>query len=306
MLGQLEKALELLDQAGRASESTPDDRALLSLERGHTLFQVGRFTEAATPLRDGLAARRGVRDALTARLLLQLARVVVETDPEEAVDRARESRAIFDDLNDLGGDASALRARGYALCRLARFDEASALVEEALALAERTGRIDEVCGCLNDLGVVDVHCGRYGSAITRYERAMVEAERIGHATGQAIACSNLAEALLLAGDHDAALARAEEAISAERLIGDKTTLALALFTAGIVRSRRGEFARAAPALQESAELYELAGLYDLAGDSRTLAADAWTSAGSPERARIARTQAESDARRDRGDEPPAT
>ena len=305
-LGQLEKALELLDQAGRASEWTPDDRALLALERGHALFQVGRFTEAATPLRDGLAARRGVRDALTARLLLQLARVVAETDPEEAADRARESRAIFDDLNDLGGGTSALRMRGGVLYNLARLDEASAVLEEALALAERTGRIDEICGCLNNLGIVEARSGRYGSAITRYERVMVECERTGHATGRAMACSNLAEALLLAGDHDAALARAEEAISAERLIGDGTTLADALLTAGTVRLLRGEFARAASAIQESAELFELAGLYDRARDSRALAADAWTSAGSPECARMARTQAESDARRDRDDEPPAT
>ena len=305
-LGQLEKSLELLDDAGRAAEWTPDDRALLSLERGHTLNVLGRFTEAATPLRDGLAARRGVRDALTARLLLQLARVVSEIDPEEAADRARESRAIFDELKDLSAATSALRVLGDVLRRLARLDEASAVLEEGLALAERTGRIEEVCGCLVNLGLLEVRRGRYDSAITRYERAMVECERIGHAPGQALACSNLAEALLLAGDHDAALARAEEAISAGRLIGDGMTLADALLTAGIVRSRRGEFARAAPALQESAELFDLLGLCDRARDSRALAADSWTSADSPERARIARAQAGSDARRDHDDEPPAT
>ena len=304
-LGQLEGALELLDQAGRASAWTADDRALLALERGHTLSVAGRFTGVAKPLRDCLAARRGVRDALTARLLLQLARVVSEIDPEEAADHARESRAIFDDLKDLGAATSALRALGDALRRLARLDEASAALEEGLALAERTGRIEEVCGCLVNLGLLEVRRGRYRSAITRYERVMAECERIGHAPGRAVACSNLAEALLLAGDHDAALARAEETISAERVIGDGATLADALLTAGIVRSRRGEFARAARALQESAELFEVGGMSDRACYSGALAADAWKSAGAPERARMAR-RAGGDASRDRGDEPPAT
>ena len=73
----------------------------------------------------------------------------------------------------------------------------------------------------------------------------------------------------------------------------------------VFSSNANTTARAARALQESAELFEVGGMSDRACYSGALAADAWKSAGAPERARMAR-RAGGDASRDRGDEPPAT
>ena len=98
---------------------------------------------------------------------------------------------------------------GDAYRALGRFDESAAALRRGLELAERIGSVEEIGGCLINLGLAELERGAHAEAIAYNRRAVEEFERIGHGSGRAIAYSNLGWALTQAGEYEEALVACE-------------------------------------------------------------------------------------------------
>jgi len=290
--GEYEQALEVVN-AGFAHSSLRDaDVTPLWLEQGWILSVMGRFDQAIDTLEAALLNASGTRTVYVAQLLLQLARAeTVEGRLESALERCFIAKAIFEGLGDLSGDATTHRIVGDVYRSLGKLDEAEDWLRRGLGLAERTGSVEEIGGCLVNLALVEHERGSFPSAIEHNRRAIAEFERFGHASGRAQAYANLAWTLSEAGEFDEALELCERALELARSVGLSLTVADVYDTIASVELGRGDSAVAGAKAEEAAALYLDLGAAPQAVGSLELAAKAWERAGDEERARTSRARA---------------
>jgi len=279
--GAYAEALATTDVALAGLRAGGEDVRPLLEERAWTLIVAGRPNEAIDALGDTLEAvaegaadeADGVGDALTARLLLQRARArtVLEDEAGALVDGER-AEAILRALGDERGLATAVRIVGEALANAGRLDEAAARLRDGVALAERLGTVEELGGCLINLGLVELARGAIREAIECDRRAAELFERVGHASGRAVADGNLAEKLLAADDPPAALEAADRALALARAIGHEGTLADAGRTRALALERLGRTDEAAEAANAAAAAFDRVGAPDAAAEAREVAA----------------------------------
>jgi adenylate cyclase len=283
--GELAQALRVVDEALAREELAGEDLTALWLESGWALAQSGRYEQAIDVLRAGVQAVGERRDAAVGQLLVELARSEgVEGRLDEALGHALDAQRTFEASGDLRGLARTMRVLGGLYSKAERVDDAVAALRRGLELAERTGMVEEVGGCLINLGRAEYNRGALTEAIACNRRAIEEFERIGHAAGRAIGYGNLAEMLVRAGELDEAVAMAERTIELSREIGHPVTIADATDTLALVHLERGELREAAERAEEAAKLYSELGAAPQAAESLRRAAEAWSRAGEPDRA----------------------
>jgi len=263
--GRFEEALALLAGA-------PDDCAL-RLERGWTLSVAGRFDEAAAVLGSALSAAGDREDDVVGHLLLQLAWAERAGGRlGAALAHALDAERIFQAEQDLRGLATALRIEGSIYFAVERLDDAGAALQRGLAAAERVGNVEEIAGCLLNLGMVELELGRVEEAIELDRRAAAEFERIQHGSGRAIAYGNLAEKLLNAGAPDEALAEASRALALAEEIGHTPTVADVQRTMARILLRQGRDAEAAERAEAAAQAFRAMGAEAEAEDALNVVA----------------------------------
>jgi tetratricopeptide (TPR) repeat protein len=183
-----------------------------------------------------------------------------------------------------------LRVLGGVYEDLGRLDDAAESLRAGLALAERTGRVEEIGGCLVNLGLVELARERFDDAIRCNRRAIEELERIGH-PARATAYANLAEALLARGDLDAVRAYCDQAVAIASEQHDVLTIADAGLTAANADLRSGRVVVAATGAEAAAVRFLEVDAKEWAMKALAVAADAWETAGDATRAAAARQRA---------------
>jgi class 3 adenylate cyclase/tetratricopeptide (TPR) repeat protein len=292
--GEYQEALAIVDEAFGAPELAGVDLALLWLERGATLSSEGRFTDAIEVLERGLVESEERRSELAKHLLVPLARAESYAGRyEQALRHALEAQAQSEAAQDLRSQCSTARLLGDIYLTLERLDEAVVVLERGLELALRVGNIEEIGGCLINLGLAKLGQGKFEDAVTCNERAIAEFDRIGHGSGRALAYSNLAWVLANKGDYDDAERYCEQAIELSRSIGHRLVAAETTDTMAFIQLRRGSADEAAKHAEEAARLFLELGASPKAAQSLDLAANAWEAAGDDERAREVRSRARS-------------
>ena len=292
--GEYGAALELLDEALARADLGSGDARLLWLERGWNLSQEGRFADAISALETGLELPGSSADPVAGQLLLQL--TVAELDEgcfEPALEHGLRAREIFERHDDVRGRATAMRIVGDLYRQLGRLDEARDALRHGLQLAERVGSVEELGGCLINLGLVELDRGALEDAIACDRRAIEEFERVGHSTGRAIGYANLAEKLMHAGRPDDALSYCGRALELARSCGHTPTVADTLQTMAAIALRQGNAAEAAERAQRAADLFLEMGALPAAADCLALAAEALDAAGDGRRASEAAARARS-------------
>ena len=250
--GRYDDALTLLDDA-------PDDLAL-RVERGWTLSVAGRFEEAGAVLEEALANAGERDDGVVGHLLLQLARTeTVRGRLGAALAHALDAERIFDAEQDLRGLTTALRIEGNVYAAVGRLENAAAALGRGLAIAERVGNVEEIGGCVVNLGLVELELGNLENAIELDRRAIAEFERIGHGSGRALAYGNLAEKLLQAGELDEALRYCDLALDVATDIGHAPTIADVQRTTARILLRQGKLTEAAERADAAAEVFRAMG-----------------------------------------------
>jgi class 3 adenylate cyclase/tetratricopeptide (TPR) repeat protein len=269
----------------------PDDTAALWLEQAWTLAVEGRAEETVLAAAAGLGTA-AEEDPLRGYLLLQLAHSEMsQGDQASALTHILEARRLLEHHGDQRGLASVLRLTSGIYLELHDLDGAAVALREGLALAERSGNVEELAGCLVNLGMVEHQRGNMEEAIACDRRAIEEFERIGHGAGRAIAHSNLSEKLMDQGDLDAALQTSLKAYELAHAIKHAPTIADALQTMATIHLKQGSYLMSAERAEEAVRVNLEVGARRYAAEAAEIASRAWLLAGRKSQSRRARLQA---------------
>jgi len=285
---------KLLYEALSEERFVPDECAALWLEQGWTLVREGRFDEAEQAFSSGLDVKGHRQDGIAAELLLQLAGAETAVGKlEPGLEHCKAAVEIFEQEGSIRGETSAMRILGDAYRELGRYDEAAQALAKGIELAERTGSLEEIGGCLINLGRVEMERGDLVRAIACDRGATEQFEAIRHPMGRAVSYGNLAEKLLLHGDAEEAYSFAVKAKELGSEIDAPFVVADANRTLARVHIDRGEFEKGASLAEEGARIHQEIGFDEEAATSFSLAADALEKAGRKERAPELRSRAQS-------------
>ncbi len=286
--GQYADAERIIDEA--FANVTADQNTSLWLERAWTLAVEGRTTDTIEAAQAGLLTA-SPHDPLRPYLLVQLARAQHSQGAEEpALANSIQAQHLLEEQRDQRGLATALRLTAGIHLRLHDADKAEAALQKGLAVAERVGNVEEMAGCLINLGMLEHQRGNLDAAIDYDRRAIAEFERIGHGSGRAIGYSNLSEKLMDRGDLDDALRSSETALAIARAIDHTPTVADALQMMATIYLRRGEYETAADHAEQAVQVNLDVDARSYAADAAEVAAQAWTLAGDDARASAARAR----------------
>ena len=288
--GEYDDALAILDAAS-AYEMSKQEEAALWLERGRALDGRQGVRRRDRRVHVGARGRAGRQPGGGLAALRPRARRVVGRAASTTRSRtgsrlaARSRRAVI---------CGTSRARCACSAACTRISAGSTTrltaLSTGLALAERTGRVDELGGCLINLGLVELARGRIDEAIACDRRAIDAFERLGH-PARATAYANLAEALLARGELAEVRTYCEKAIAVASQQNDSLAVADASLTAAIADLRSGRALEAANTAGMAAELFVEVDAREWAVKALGVAAEAWESAGDASRATAARERA---------------
>jgi class 3 adenylate cyclase/tetratricopeptide (TPR) repeat protein len=222
----------------------------------------------------------GTQDRVAGHLLSQLVRaetLLGEFDAaREHVDQAIDN---LERAGDLTGLCTALRLLGSLQESTGLLDEAAGTLERGLDLAERTGLVEEIGGCLINLGLVNGARDDHRAAADCYARAAVTFERTDNRAGVAVAWGNRAYELFMLGDTDEARALGARAVRLAEAVGNHFFAADVHHTLGLIAESVGDRATALSEAQAAIDEFDRAEMPEAAGPSRELAS---RSAGGPD------------------------
>ncbi|MBL8314453.1 MAG: tetratricopeptide repeat protein [Rubrivivax sp.] len=138
-------------------------------------------------------------------------------------------------LDDAGAQRALSKVRhalSTFLYRKGDLQEAQAVAEGALALAEDCGEHAALQGCLGNIGLCLWHAGRAAEALAAFERELALAERHGDRYGAAVSLSHIAIAEKALGHYERALALNLRALATERELGNQRGVASKLNNIG--------------------------------------------------------------------------
>ncbi|MFN2545544.1 MAG: adenylate/guanylate cyclase domain-containing protein [Actinomycetota bacterium] len=294
--GQYHRVFELIDAALGEGQIPSGELAPLWLERGWSLCISGRYAEGADALREGIQTLANRDDPIRGHLLLQLARAESTLgDRQAALTHVIQAQEEFQRRGDLRGLATSLRVGGEVLAALDRHDESIRTLLRGLEVGRTVGVVEEIGGCLVNLGFVHCTMGDYDAAIECDLQAIEEFEPAGHEFGRATAYANLADHLVRSGRPEEARGRATTALEIAGAIGFTPTVADASLTLAKADLSLGDFEAAAEHAERGAGMFAEMGYEELAADGYEVAVTALEGLGDEERARALRDRARSSA-----------
>lgn len=137
--------------------------------------------------------------------------------------------------------------------------EATALAEDSLAVAHRTGEARLVANALSNLGAIALAAGDHARAAATLEEAVLLAREAGDYRIAALAINNLGDLALTTGDYDRARPLFEESLAFLQARRDTSNIARSLFNLGSVDLMVGRLDEARVRFRESLILSRSAG-----------------------------------------------
>jgi len=255
----LRAALSWLLEQGTDGQSNE-----LTLRLGGALSQFweirGYVHEGWHWLEKALEISPRVRSAVRAKALVGAgALATIREDFSLAEALCAEGLAIYRELGDRLGSATALWRWGAAALMRSNYAQARTLLEEALALFREVSDPGGLASALHRLATVLISQGEYARAQALLEECLLLTREGGDIQGHAFALVFLGLVLLFQGDLAQAQARLEEGIALSRKVGYKRSLGFAIHFLGLVTLRQGDMARARSLLEESLALLQEVG-----------------------------------------------
>ncbi len=258
-MNRLEQEHDNLRAALEWSRRAKDDGELclrLASALGRFWEVRGYFSEGRQRLSAVLAmgAAQG-RTAARAQLLARAAELAFrQSDYSATQSLARDSLAIFREVGDRRGAASALIKLGNAAAEAGDYAAAPRFLEEALATWRELGDKHGTARALVSLGWAALRLGDYPLANARLEEALLLSRELGDTRRIGFALSGLGEVAMRQGAYARATRLLEESLQVRRQIGDKWGVGVSLGTLGSVALREKDWNRAVARLGESLDM----------------------------------------------------
>lgn len=233
----------------------------------------GRYTIDIDALRQ--ATSQDVHRVVAERRFAEGYRLRLEssaTARQAAIGLYEQALEAWRNSGDLGGQAKALNATGFAYRLLESYDTAVEHYLAAIDLWCQAGQIEGEIDSLNNLAFAYSRLGRYDDAQTTYETALVKAE--GDHARQASILNNRALAYREVYDYDKAQEGYQQAVDLRRAEGDTVGMAKSLANLAVVYTHLQEqrqaldlFHEAIPLLRAAGEAHPLAAALNNLGRS---------------------------------------
>jgi predicted ATPase/class 3 adenylate cyclase len=248
----LRAALEWCNTAQATAETCMRLAGALGLfweVRGY--FSEGRERLAALLLTDLAQGRTAAR----ARLLARAAELAYrQSDYPATTSFAGESQAIYRELGDKQGIASALIKLGNAATEVGDYATATGFLEEALKIWRELEDKHGTARALISLGWVALRPGNHPLAKELLVEALALSRELGDTRSIGFELSGLGEVALRQGDTMRATQLVEESLELRRQLGNKWGVGVSLGILGWVAMREGNWNRAIARLSESVEV----------------------------------------------------
>src|SRR5260221_2902087 len=203
---------------------------------------------------------RGGRSAARAKTLIGAGQIATfQDDFSQTEALCREGLALYRELGDCQGSATALSIWGYAAMMKSNYAQARTLLDEALSLFREVGDTGGCADGLNLLASVLFYQGEYARALALLEESLLLSREVGDVQDHALSLVLLGLVLQSQGDLAGAQARLEESRAVSRKVGYKRNLGLAIHFLGLVTFRQGDVVRARSLLEESLVLFQEVG-----------------------------------------------
>jgi tetratricopeptide (TPR) repeat protein len=221
----------------------------LALRLGIALLQFwfirGYESEGRRWLERALSISRGVNSAARAKALTgagELATMQDDFDQAEAL--CGEGLALYRELGDRRGCATALSSLGYATLSRSNYAAAQALLEEALALFTEVGDTGGRAFAVTTLAILLQQQGEYARAQALLEESLVLSRVAGDTRNHVYSLKVLGQLLLFQGDLAKAHALLEESLAISREVGYKRSIGLSIFYLGVMTLQQRDVVRA--------------------------------------------------------------
>jgi tetratricopeptide (TPR) repeat protein len=195
------------------------------------------------------------RTAARAKVLARAGELAYrQSDYPATISFAGESLAIYRELGDKQGIASALIKLGNAATEVGDFSTAMGYLEEALATWQASEDKHGRARALISLGWLALRAGDYPLANARLEDALALSRNLGDTRSMGFELSGLGEVALRQGDTRRATELVEESLELRRQLGNKWGVGVSLGILGLIAMREGEWDRAQERLGQSLEV----------------------------------------------------
>ncbi len=250
--GNLRAALE----CSKTAEGTAETCLRLASALGLFWEARGYYSEGRKLLADLLLTEPiRERSATRARILARAAELAYrQSDFSATMSLAGESLAIYREVGDRQGIASALIKLGNAATEMGSYAAASGFLEEALKTWRELADKHGMARALISSGWVALRSGKYGLAKRRLIEALALSRDLGDTRNIAFELSGLGEVALRQKDYLRATQLVEESLALRKQLGNKWGVGVSLGILGWIAMREEKWDRAMARLCESLEV----------------------------------------------------
>ncbi len=258
----------------------------LALRLGGTLTPFwlwgGHWSEGLTFLERALMEREGVEELVLAKALVSAGKLAFQQgDYERAEALTKESQALFGEMRDARGGASALEILGMVTWNRGNLSTARTLLEEALTLYKQTNDKEGIVNSLFALAWLARGQGDYNHARTLCEESLALSSNLGYLRGVADAKLLMAQILFdTQATQTIVRLQVESGLDLYRQVSDKEGIAACFHLLGQITLLQGDAEEARSWFEQSVEQHKELG---------HLAGMAWAVSGL---ARVAFTQSD--------------
>ncbi len=234
-------------------------RRELALRLGGALAQFweirGYMSEGRHWLEQVLSISRGMRSAGRAKALIGAGRIASFQDDFGQVEAwCREGLALYRELGDRQGSATALSFWGYAAMMRGKYAEAYSLLEESLVHSKEAGDVQNHATSLMVLGMLLLFEGDFAQAHVCLEECLTVSKEVGYKRNLALSMLFLAIVAWVQGDVARARSLLEESQALFKEAGGRGRMAEVFITQGLVSLGEGDSPAARALLEESLKL----------------------------------------------------
>ena len=249
-LSRYDRALELLSEIKDIEDAPQDvngvDSYLVALRlfigRAQTLEPLARYDEA---IEDLDVVLKGAQElgivSLQALSLHQMAKILrIKGEPAMAEEKATEAARLYQEVNDLAGNAQCLLVLGEVFSDQSKLSQFEAVAKEATELGRQVGSLWVEARGSTLIGTGCAYQGKAEEGLQHIEKAVDIYKEMGDRRGIATSLLMLGRINHMLGRPKAAAQHIIEAVEMFEELGDRRAMASASFNLGLMSLERGD------------------------------------------------------------------